>query len=203
MISVAAEQTSYIPNSDDENAQSLADYILSDPLHAGKNIPGASFRQTLEAFALEFTRMEEKHQELADEMDPQRTIELISEWEKIVSIPDQCFPVTSGLTVEARRKQVVAKLALMNATTKQDFIDVAAFFGVSVQITNALDKPSLGLTGTEGLMTMVVTFNIVATPSTFPLTFPIAFGFDEQTNQIQCLFQKMAPMYIDILYEFL
>ena len=93
----------------------------------------------------------------------------------------------------------------MNVTTAQDFIDLAAEFGITVTIipgavagTFPMVFPLMFFTsGKEARFTMVVEF-----PSdleTFPLTFPIPFG-DGIIGVIKCLFNRIRPANVQIIY---
>lgn len=212
MLENAPEQTSFIANSVKQNAQSLADYVLDDQLHAAKNIKGSVFNRYLNALAQEITRGEEKLQELVDEYYPATTTNLIEEWEHALGIPDTCFKVNVNTTIEFRRKQVVAKMALMNLTTTVDFIGLAKFFGVNVTITNGKDQdntfpmtfPFTFFQNTkEAFFTMIVTFVDIESPSNvFPLTFPINFEDETLTDLIICLFNKLKPAPVKIIARF-
>ena len=127
MLTLAKPQTSFIANTPEQNAQTLADYLLDDILHQAKNIKNKNFRRFLEALAEEVTREEEKLEELVNQYYPAVTTELITEWERAVAIPDECFTNPEKKDIEFRRLSVIAKLAKMNLTTPQDFIDLAGF----------------------------------------------------------------------------
>ena len=149
MLTFAPAQQSFIANSPEENAQTLADYSLADKLNAAKNIRNSNYRKTLEAFSKEFTRVEEKLEELVDEYYPEITNNLIVEWERALGIPDECFPGTG--TQAERLRDLNVKFLSDTVVTNDDFVAVAAIYGVTVTITNAIDE-------------------II----TFPLTFPFS-----------------------------
>lgn len=211
MLTFADPQTSFIANSPEVNSQTEADYLLSDELHRAKNIKTSNLKALLNAFSLELTRVEEKLQELVDEFYPPDTTNLIVEWERTLGIPDDCFKV-EGVDLEMRRKQVVAKLALMNLTTTQDFIDLAAFFDVAVTITSGseiesvfpLTFPTQFFLNEKGAkFTMVVTFvNIEQPNNIFPLTFPFIFDVQTPVDLIICLFNKLKPAPVRVVARF-
>lgn len=205
MLIFAPNQKSFLANSDEDNTQSLADYMLDDILHQAKNISGSNFRKLLESISKEITRYEQDVQNLVDDYYPAFTNNLIEQWERALGIPDECFKLDHTFTVEFRRKQVIAKLALMNATTKEDFIALAAFFGVNVTILNGTTEFQngfaytfpfrLGGNGKTSKFTILVIFEDFDEPSNaFPMTFPITFEGNAIINLIKCLFEKMKPV---------
>lgn len=202
MLTFADKQTAFIANTPSVNAQTEADYLLSDNLHRAKNIRLSNFRTLLESFSHEFTRVEAKLQELVDEYYPPDTSNLIEEWERALGIPDGCFKV-ENVTLEFRRKQVIAKLALMNLTTTPDFVELAAFFGVQIIIKNGSENgttfpfefPSMFfLNDKDAKFTMIVVFlNIPQPTNLFPFTFPASFEEKTLEDFILCLFEQLAP----------
>lgn len=211
MLTFADKQTSFIANSPEVNTQTEADYLLSDELHRGKNIDNSNFRKLLSSFSHEFTRVEEKIQEFVDEYYPPDTSNLIVQWEKALGIPDSCFKVENR-TLEFRRKQVIAKLALMNLTTADDFVALAEFFGVRVKIFNGATFANFFpftfpmeffLDAKSAKFTMIVLFVDIIRPSNiFPLTFPITFEEDSLAQFIICLFNRLKPAPVRIEAKF-
>lgn len=207
MVGFVGPQTSFVANSVKTNTQTLADYLPSDPVFESKNVDSSNLRTLLGAFAEELTRVEQKVQEVADEVYIAFTSNLIQQWESFVGIPDDCFKVENK-TLEFRRKQVIAKIALMNATTTSDFVNLAAFFGVKVEISSEDEVEgefpytfpfqfACGLKACR--FTMVVTFFDIPPPSDlFPLTFPITFSENSLAAFIICMFERIKPANVQI-----
>ena len=203
------EQTIFVPNSLEQNTQSLADYLPGGDYFRAKNINGSNFRRLLTAFAYEIGRTEAKIQELANEFYIPDTFNLIESWERFLGIPDKCFSIKNK-TIEERRKQVIAKIALMNLTTTQDFIDLAAFFGVRVEIysgtavggtfpyTFPMTFPS---SGKIAKFTMIVKFLDIPEPPSFPITFPYTFP-ETPADFIICLFEQLKPAPVTIVVKY-
>lgn len=209
-FTVLPPQDLFITNSINDNSQSLANYLPNDDFERAKNIKGSNYQRLLHSFANELSRAENKIQELADEYYIPLTYNLIEQWEKALSIPDDCFSVKNK-TIEERRKQVIAKFALMNLTTTQDFIDFAAFFGHNIKILNGIDHANyFPLTFPvyffnsvkEAKFTMIIYFLDIDKPSSvFPLTFPITFGVNPAQFLI-CVFEKLKPAPVKILIRY-
>lgn len=190
-------------NNLDETTNSLAAFMPGGRVFAGKNRDGATLRKYLTGLAIELKRVEEMMNLISHEYDITVTTEFINEWESAVGIPDDCFDGTG--TLEDRRKAVLAKFALMNLTTEQDFIDLAALFGVNITITTGIDEIRFPFTfpvlmfSTEkaARFTMLIEFDTVL--ETFPFTFPIPFG-EGIIGLIRCLFDKLKPANVRIIY---
>jgi uncharacterized protein YmfQ (DUF2313 family) len=69
---------------------------------------------------------------LERESDPQRTVELLPEWERAYGLPDPCFPESD--TVGERQRMLVTKITWMGGQSRQYFIDVMAWLGFDVKI---------------------------------------------------------------------
>lgn len=80
---------------------------------------------------------------LATELDPRTTEQMISEWERAVSLPDPCLPKYQ--TLEERRKWVMWRLDKRRWSTAADWIELAALFGVKIAVTPGwlVQKPAL------------------------------------------------------------
>ena len=150
--------------------------------------------------------------ETQDEHNPANTTAFLEEWEASVGIPDDCFD-TSG-TIAERRLNIIAKFALMNVQTRQDFIDLAALFGftVIIEMVEDLGADTFPLTFpftfqfSDPLVTNFVIFvtfigaGPVVAPG-FPYTFPILFA-PPGINIVQCLFNKLKPVDVKIKFLF-
>lgn len=200
------QQTDFIVNSLEINTQSLANYLPNGEYFRAKNIDNSNLRKLLKALSYEFGRVEAKLKELEDEEYIPYTFNLIEQWERSLGIPDECFN-PEGQTIELRRKYVIAKYALMNLTSTPDFIALADFFGIRIEIFNGITHSDYfpftfsiyffdGIKSTK--FTMFVHFLDIYRPSNiFPLTFPITFT--DAPNLILCLFEKLKPAPVKII----
>jgi len=131
---------------------------------------------------------------------------LIDEWERALNIPDTCL--TNTVPIDQRRKQLVAKFALMNITTEEDWIYLANFFGFNIKIeygTQYSEFPMefpLYFAGSikAAKFTMIITFLGLEKPSNiFTMTFPITF--EDDNNFMMCLFKKLKPANVNIHFR--
>lgn len=196
----------FTPNTVEENTQALADLLPKGTAWEAKNIENSNMRKLLMAMSKEFRRVQDKINEFATEHRPETTTNLIEEWEAAVGIPDECF--SNKVSIDLRRKQVVAKLAKMNVQTAKDFIELAAYFGYNVTIKNAEDGSviPLVLPFTLGeidylINTMIVKFIDLDSPeNVLPATLPFTLGKD--SNIITCIFNKLKPATIEIIFTY-
>jgi len=180
---------------------SLARYLPNDSLFAGKNNSSNNIRKFLTGLSYTLFDTNGKIKEFTDNYMPDVTENFLSEWERAVGIPDDCFVTTTDTTT--RQLQVVAKLSYMACQTAQDFVDLALLFGIVVTVVPGIDDATgttAGLTDREKRFTIVVSADVV-TGATFPMTFPFTFGGSEP-ELIQCMFNQLDPGNCQILYNF-
>jgi uncharacterized protein YmfQ (DUF2313 family) len=194
------------PNTILENTNCLVSYLPNGRLFAAKNIDGTNLRKLYASFAPEFTRLQNKIYELSNEDDLSSTTNLISEWESSLGIPDTCL--TNVVSLAQRRKQIVAKFALMNITTEKDWVDLAWFFGFRIKIEYGTTynvftmKFPIYLAGSTkaARFTMIVTFVDIYKPrNIFTMQFPI--HFEENTIFLMCLFKKLKPANVNLHFR--
>jgi uncharacterized protein YmfQ (DUF2313 family) len=70
---------------------------------------------------------------LERESDPQKTVELLPEWERAFGLPDECFPEAD--TVGERQKMLVTKMTWQGGQSRQYFIDLMQWLGFPITIT--------------------------------------------------------------------
>lgn len=69
---------------------------------------------------------------LEREADPRTTTEMLEDWERNAGLPDPC--VAEPLTIEDRRKALVARLTAVGRQDRAYFIELAASLGYTVRI---------------------------------------------------------------------
>lgn len=192
-------------NSLEEHTNALAQYLPGSELFEAKNIDGSNFRDLLRGLAGEFKTAQGYISTLEDEYFPDGTALYINEWESAVGIPDSCFSGTGDL--EERQRDVIIKLASLGIQTEKDFEELAALFGVTVDVQQISPHavfpmifPIYFASGPiEARFTIIVTFTVDAA-SRFPLTFPFTFG-DAALSTLECLFRKLKPSNCNIIFQ--
>lgn len=84
-------------------------------------------QQILLGLAYEFCRVDERAQDLLQEFDPGTADELLTDWETLLGLPDECSPLAPDLA--QRRQQARQKLAALGGTSKEFYEQVAANLG--------------------------------------------------------------------------
>src|SRR5690242_18914881 len=67
----------------------------------------STFVKLLDAISQEFSRVDARASELLDESFPDTTSELLTNWERIAGLPDECSEL--GESYEIRRKNLISK----------------------------------------------------------------------------------------------
>lgn len=189
----------------EQYTDSLADYLPGGLLFASRSVQDSNFRKLLRGMSGELFRSNGLLKEYCEQIIPDETVKFISEWESALGIPDDCFSGAGTLT--ERRRDVLTKLAALGVQTQQDFIDLAATFGVAITINGGIREITFPLTfpvvmfttEKDARFTIVVRFTVQAA-NKFPLTFPITFGSGEIAI-LECLFTKLKPANCDIIFQ--
>lgn len=92
----------------------------------------STWARLLLALAGELARIDGRTEDLVKESDPRTTFEMLSDWERVLGLPDDC--VTDPLSVSQRRDAVVAKLTTLGSMSKNFYIAIAATMGFTITI---------------------------------------------------------------------
>lgn len=107
---------------------------LLPPGQAFQRDPGTQMEQLMLGCAVEFTRLEGRADQLAIEVVPSTTNELLSDWERVAGLPDRCSGELEE-TLQGRRNALVAKLASTGGQSKAYFISVAKALGYTITVS--------------------------------------------------------------------
>lgn len=89
----------------------------------------------LAGLAVEFARIFDRGQEfLNKELYPGTADEMLSDWETLFGLPDECTP--EGLDLAGRRQQVLQKMSTLGGANPQYFQDLATLSGYNAIVTN-------------------------------------------------------------------
>lgn len=185
----------------DENAQSLADVCPDGEFWRTKNIDESNFRKLLLGCATEIGRGQSYIQSLADHYIPNLNDSFINDWENILGIPDSCFTkdgIENGNTTSdsARRRDIIVKLSKMNLQTAQDYIDLAAEFGLQIQIVNS---GTIGPTTYNQFHWLIIFTGIAIEGWTYD--WDIEWG-NPFVSLIECIFNKQRPAHTLLDFAF-
>lgn len=99
---------------------------------AWSRFPASRIYRLLAGSAEEAARVEESGFRLIDEANPLTSMNGISDWERVLGLPDTCLP--SGTTLQERRQAVLAKLADIGRQDLDYWYELAALLGYDVEI---------------------------------------------------------------------
>jgi uncharacterized protein YmfQ (DUF2313 family) len=192
------------PHTLEQHAQALANFLPSGRLFTAKNVRDSVYRMLLRGLAHTEQDAESLLVTFSKELDISTTTAFLEPWERTVGIPDECFDTNT--TLEIRRQQVLIKLAALGVQTEQDFIDLAAMYGVEITIASGIEHNAFTLTfpivffdtAKQARFTMLVFYEIDQA-YTFPYTFPIIFS-GREIPVIECLFRKLVPANVDLKF---
>ena len=198
----------FFRDDEDRSIRILSQHIPSGPAWEAKSRPESNFYKVLRGLVKELSRVEAQIQNVADEHDINKTVDLLPEWEASVGIPDSCF-TTSG-SLAQRRTNVILKLGRLNGTaTNQDFVDIAEILGFEVEVISGssfslfpLAFPlSFVVSPTVARFTMRVQVNNAPPSGVFPIPFPLIFT-GTNSNILECVFNILKPAVtvIDFVY---
>jgi uncharacterized protein YmfQ (DUF2313 family) len=106
---------------------------LAPPGRALPRNPESTWAQLLHALAEELARVDVRHENLLDESDVRTTAELLSGWERVTGLPDDCAPAVQ--TLAERRDALIHRLVNLGGQSRQFFIDLAARLGYTITIS--------------------------------------------------------------------
>jgi uncharacterized protein YmfQ (DUF2313 family) len=90
--------------------------------------PDAVLTNLLRAWSDEFAREGARIDDLLNESIPVNVRELLTDWERVLALPDSCTAALN-LSIDQRRAAVVAKITSVGGQSRQFFIDLAASLG--------------------------------------------------------------------------
>lgn len=116
----------------DTETNAIAYLLPAGRVFANKFIPSTVVRRVLRGLAVTTLDVSDFIFRIGEEFFPDVTTELIEEWESLVGIPNAFFKGDGDIAT--RRTHVVAMLRANGAQTEQDFIDLAAGLGHTIEV---------------------------------------------------------------------
>ena len=181
----------------DQHADALADFMPNGPLFEAKKIGNSNFRNLLRGLAGELVTAEGYIKTFDEEYSPLTTVLFIEEWERVLSIPDSCFPATGD--IDERRVHVLTKLASLGIQTADEFVDLGLVFGITVTV-EALDEmasPPIPVVLPDARFIIVIKgANLLANVPPYD----VPFIPSSSESVLECLFNKLKPSNCKILF---
>lgn len=155
----------------------------------------------MSCFAMELERVEEQVVNIYSESIPGLAVDLLTDWERLLGLPDECSPLAP--TLEERQRIAHTKYTTNYETLNQQFfIDYASALGSSITITlmpsgtvfrvdyNRVDRtPVEGINGAR----------LGSTGSTAQISIQIS-NTDPNKDYLVCYFSKIVPAHVRIIW---
>lgn len=106
---------------------------LLPPGQAFPRDPGTTLHDLLDGMSLELARVDDRASALPQEVNPNTTLELLPDWERVAGLPDKCSGALEE-TLQGRRNALLAKLTSTGGQSADYFIQLAASLGYAVTI---------------------------------------------------------------------
>lgn len=84
------------------------------------------------AEADELARIDGRAADLFEETDPRATLELLTDWERVAGLPDNCIPAPDSIA--ERRAALLSRLTGQGGQSRAYFIELAARMGYAITI---------------------------------------------------------------------
>lgn len=172
--------------------------------------PDTNLYKLLESYSTEICRIDDRAKALIEEVDPRTTVELLTDWERLLGLPDECDNVVDP-TQQERRNRVLQVLTTRGGQNEQFYKDMASNFGIDAELISAEDQPPFtagsraGDRLTNGLWRYAFT---VVSPADFLIKFRAGQGSAGDplvkvgNDTLQCLIEKHKPAHTIALFSF-
>ncbi|WP_233869202.1 YmfQ family protein [Paraburkholderia adhaesiva] len=169
---------------------------------------GTRLTGLLTGFARTLLRVDNRLGDLARETDPTKTVEAITDWEKLAGLPDDCCctPTVSD-DLDERRQAVILRLTNEGGQSKPYFIQLAAMLGFQITINEFRPfRAGISRCG-DPLNSREMSFMWVVreTDSTLPtdLSEQAAEAIACARAALVCIFRRYKPAHTDVVFYFI
>ena len=177
-----------------------------------KNEEGSSFRKLLDSLGYEPCRVDEAALAFIDDVFPDTTTDLLTDWERLLNLPDECEQNPENLSIQERRDRIIQVLTTQGGQNIDFYKRLVASFGIDIDVIDVADQPPFragqGRAGdrlTNGNWRYAF---IVSAPIASATVFRAGLGragdplrsFSNPT--IECLINKHKPAHTIALFSF-
>ena len=170
-------------------------YLPKDFYWLGARAQGKNLKNMFLGLSQEVNRVDNKGNEILDELDIRKTNKLLTEWENMLGIPGT-FLDTLGTTFEKRKQLILIKLSALTAQTSQSIVDIAALFGYNIKVVSDMTEYYPG-ESKKSKFTFMIDFYGKSSPARFPLTFPVRF--QDNIDDFLNFFRTLIPSNVQLL----
>jgi len=174
----------------EQHTNLLASFMPTGRINAANQIPETNSRKLLKGLATETKIFNENIDLFINDINPKTTKNFLVEWERMLAIPDECIPLAT--TDQARRDNIVLKLASLSLKTEEDYVNLGLQFGFTIVVKNESCRIPFRipkLIGSEDFLnnTVILEGNYSSNPANAVI--------------FQCLVEKTIPANGNILFE--
>ncbi|NBB51512.1 DUF2313 domain-containing protein [Rhizobium sp. CRIBSB] len=169
--------------------------------------PAARLTAVLAALAAEFARLDQRAEQLTVELDPRTTYEMLTDWERVLGLPDGCTPVTG--TISERRAAVIQKLTSLGGQTPAFFVALAAALGFEVVIHEFdpdVDDYSPGLDITGGKWRHAWRMEVLTQTDFTSFRAGVSAAGDRLVEggalDLECVIRRAKPAHSQVLFTY-
>lgn len=205
MLQQLREQYGLVVRSQAEYRDALAQLLPGGA--AWSRDPAAPMMRFLAALGVELERLDGRAAQLLAETDPASTTELLSDWERVVGLPDPC--VTLAQTVAERRLALEGRLTAVGGQSRAFFIALAFRLGYSVTIDEFASggaATSAGITYTGDEWAHIWRVNVPTTVAITPFRAGAGAAGEPlrawSNEVIECQFNRYKPAHTRVLFAY-
>lgn len=192
--------------SSETTAQQMADCLPTGRAWGKRNDPASNVRKLINSLSVAFNIVQQQVELLDDEFRIEETLALLEDWEKSVGIPGECLGTSE--TIAQRRQAVIDRLGKMPIVTleqMQAYVD-ALFPGLGVVLVPGyeyytfeyeFEVPFLGADDPKWILVAKVPLSL----NTFEYTFEMTFEGGVDTDQLECLLNRINPASVYVIIE--
>lgn len=177
---------------------------------AWDNVDTGLFRELIYGIVAEFKRISDQACVLENETFPLNTTQLLTDWERVLGLPDDCSANISQSRSE-RRAAVAARVATIAEPTPSFFVSLAADFGYSIEVIEYFPSrvgrsrvgDRINAPGNEFTWKVVIPGNY--TQSRRAIVGDTQIGDRIATwgdGSLECLIRQYKPAHTTLLFEY-
>lgn len=191
----------------EQSAQELADHLPQGRAWDIKNDPDSNTRKLLRSLAASYNQVEQKIQELHEELDVNKTLSLLEEWEKSVLLPDSCLGDIDD--IEERRALVIRRLQKKAIVNLQEFQDIVneffPGFGIILKpgaevftFEYDLEMPLIGTINEKFILVVEVNGSNIQ----FEYDLELPLGGGPNIERLRCFIEEFLPANVYLYFIF-
>lgn len=158
---------------------------------------GSWISKVLEALAQELAHVAARAVDLLAESDPRTATETLSDWERVLGLPDSCIVAIPSTTAE-RQVAVTQKFVRRGGQTRAYFISLASACGYTATITEWEDHPVMRSGFRCGARCYNTDWAFVWTMHVQPPS-----GTALSHAELECIITRAAPAHTVVLFTYL